>query len=96
MSDGQSVIRLVTDADMPPADQATLTQALHDWGDEHERPLIPALDDVNGDGIVDAYGLDDEGRLVYVSGVAMADTVLTPTGEGFETEPDAEYDEVSP
>lgn len=76
-------IRLVTDEDLPRADQENLIAALKQWIAEgtDPNPLIPALDDIDGDGIVDAYGLDGFGRLVYVSGLVTIDkTVLKSVG----------------
>lgn len=33
-----------------------------------ERPVVPLYSDVDGDGVPDFYGLDDDGALVLVSG----------------------------
>ncbi|MDF2915892.1 MAG: hypothetical protein K0S70_109 [Microbacterium sp.] len=40
-----------------------------------ESPLLPTDVDLDGDGIVDAFGLGDEGEIVFVSGVTLATTV---------------------
>lgn len=81
-----SSIRLVTDADLPRADQGNLIAALKQWqADGEDNPLIPTDVDVDGDGTADAYGLDAFGRLVYVSGANLADTVHQATGGDPET-----------
>lgn len=73
-------IRELTDED-----RATLTQSLLDRQAEGvERPLIPLNVDIDGDGIVDAFGLDAFGSLVLVSGVDIADTVAESDGSGTE------------
>jgi hypothetical protein len=80
-------IRRVTHQDVPLEDQAQLLISLRQWRDEgNPNPLIPTDVDVDGDGVVDAFGLDDAGQLVYVSGASLADTVMTAdqAGEGDE------------
>lgn len=46
-----------------------------------ENPLLPTDIDVDGDGITDSFGLDDEGNVIRVSGVSLDDTVYVATGE---------------
>ncbi|QOP64786.1 hypothetical protein SEA_DELAGARZA_27 [Microbacterium phage DelaGarza] len=45
------------------------------------RPLIPLDVDLDGDGIVDAWGLDDDGQVVLVSGCALTDTCYVSDGD---------------
>lgn len=67
---------------LDPADREELVRALAQWKAEGvENPTIPLDYDADGDGIVDAFGLDGDGNLVLVSGVALADTVAESTGE---------------
>lgn len=80
----KKVIRLVTDADLPRADQLNLIEALKAWSPDVSDPLIPVDADVDGDGKTDAYGLDSFGRLVFVSGADLTDTVFAADGSGFE------------
>ena len=44
-------------------------------------PRIPLDVDIDGDGIVDALGLDADGELVLIPGVALTETVYEATGE---------------
>lgn len=44
-------------------------------------PLIPADVDIDGDGIVDAFGLDENDEVIVISGVALEHTVFESTGE---------------
>jgi hypothetical protein len=43
-------------------------------------PLLPMEVDVNGDGIVDSFGLDADENVVVVPGVKLEDTVYESTG----------------
>lgn len=78
-------IRAVTDEDLPREDQAQLLACLVQWkADGQKNPLIPCDVDVDGDGIVDAYGLGPFGDLVYVTGATVKDTVYEADGSGLE------------
>ena len=44
-------------------------------------PLLPADVDVDGDGIVDSFGLDENDEVVVVSGVALEHTVYVSEGD---------------
>ena len=44
-------------------------------------PLLPADVDVNGDGIVDSFGLDENDEVVVVSGVALEHTLYVSDGD---------------
>jgi len=61
---------------LPDEDKAAIKAALLQWKkDGNENPLLPLDQDLNGDGITDAFGLDDKGELILVPGVEHADTV---------------------
>lgn len=47
-----------------------------------ENPLLPADVDVDGDGVVDAYGLDDNDNIIIVSGASLDATVFHSDGDG--------------
>lgn len=66
-------------------DQATLTAVLTTWRAEGvENPTLPIFDDIDGDGIPDFYGLDNNGELVIVSGATIDGSVYEATGEDDE------------
>lgn len=44
-------------------------------------PLLPADVDVDGDGIVDSFGLDENGEVIIVSGVHLEHTVYLSEGD---------------
>ena len=44
-------------------------------------PLLPADVDVDGDGIVDSFGLDENDEVVVVSGVALEHTLYVSEGD---------------
>lgn len=44
-------------------------------------PLLPADVDIDGDGICDAFGLDENDEVVIVSGVALEHTVYVSAGD---------------
>jgi hypothetical protein len=46
------------------------------------QPLIAMDVDVDGDGICDSFGLDDEDRLIVVHGVALEATTYKAEGGG--------------
>lgn len=43
-------------------------------------PLLPMDVDVNGDGIVDSFGLDADDNVIVVPGVKLEETVYESTG----------------
>ncbi|QGH73985.1 lysin A [Microbacterium phage Hiddenleaf] len=66
---------------LQPEDREIILAALRDWQqDGVERPLIPMDVDVDGDGIVDAWGLDSFGNLIVVSGIDLKETVYVADG----------------
>lgn len=79
------MIREVTTADLPEEDIAQLTACLLQWKrDGQNNPMIPCDADVDGDGLADAFALNGFGKLVFVSGVALGDTVYKADGSGLE------------
>lgn len=44
-------------------------------------PLLPADVDLDGDGTVDSFGLDENDEVVIVSGVALEHTVYVSEGD---------------
>lgn len=67
---------------LPEADKTQLKDILlaeRAAGVEH--PLLPLNVDLNGDGIADAWGLDEAGELTLVPGVALKDTVYKSEGD---------------
>lgn len=70
-------------ADMTLADEdrAEIKAILTHWRESGvENPLLPADVDLDGDGIVDSFGLDADGEVIVVSG-NIADTVYAAEGE---------------
>lgn len=45
------------------------------------RPLIPADVDLDGDGVCDSFGLDENDEVVIVSGVPLEETTYLSLGE---------------
>lgn len=70
--------------DLDEETAAVLRDALLAWRAEGVAdPTIP-IDDVTGDGIADAWALDENDDVVLRPGVAYADTVAESTGkDGF-------------
>lgn len=80
-----TTIRAVTEEDLPAADQAQLKACLLQWkASGQQNPIIPTDVDVDGDGIVDGYGLGPFGDLVYVTGAQLKDTTYEADGSGIE------------
>lgn len=46
-----------------------------------ERPLLPADVDLDGDGVCDAFGLDENDDVVLVSGVTLDGTLYVSEGD---------------
>lgn len=63
-------------------DQAAIRDILLAWKKEgNPNPLLPADVDVDGDGIVDSFGLDENDNVIIVHGVALAGTVYVSDGD---------------
>lgn len=46
-----------------------------------EKSLLPINVDIDGDGICDAYGLDENDEVILVSGASLTDTVYVSDGD---------------
>lgn len=68
--------------DISPAEQAELVSVLKEVRARGVIvPLLPMDVDVDGDGVCDAFGLDENDNLVIVSGVDLDLTLYEATGE---------------
>ena len=68
-------------------DKAAIVASLQAWqADGVANPLIPMNVDVDGDGIADSFGLDDNGNLIVVTSAPLKDTVFESAGGGVETD----------
>ena len=76
----------MADPKLSPEDEAAIRQILTNWRDEDgtENPLLPMEVDVDGDGIVDSWGLDDQGEVIFVPGCPLAETVFHADGDGLD------------
>lgn len=73
---------------LPRADREALKAILLAQREEGvERPLVPLNVDIDGDGIVDAFGLDDAGEVILVSGVELGDTCYVSDGDDIREVP---------
>lgn len=63
-----------------------IRESLLQWrADGYDFPVVPVYGDLDGDGIPDYYGLDDDGELIAVSGADMegrTNVELIDQGEG--------------
>ncbi|MCC4250727.1 hypothetical protein [Microbacterium testaceum] len=74
-------------ADITTRDESreAIRTALLGWkADGVATPIIPVYSDLDGDGVPDFYGLDDNDQLVQVSGVTVVDSVAVSDGSGIE------------
>ncbi|UDL16233.1 hypothetical protein SEA_KOZIE_37 [Microbacterium phage Kozie] len=63
-------------------DRAAIKGILEQWRDSGVlNPLLPIDVDVDGDGIADAWGLDENGDVVLVSGASLPYTVYASDGD---------------
>lgn len=68
--------------ELPEHDREQMKAALLAWrAAGNPDPMIPMDVDLNGDGIVDAVGLDEHGELVAVTNVSLTSTTYAATGE---------------
>lgn len=58
-----------------------ILQAERDKGNPN--PLLPADVDIDGDGIVDSFGLDSFGNVIVVSGKPLDETLFVSEGSIF-------------
>lgn len=69
-------------SELPDEDKAALRDSLLQWKVEgSESPTIPLDVDLDGDGVTDAYGLDENDELIFVSGVKLEETVYVSEGD---------------
>lgn len=74
---------MAADTTLTPEDERQILDILIAWrADGVENPLLPMDVDVDGDGIVDSWGLDENGALKVVHGVALEETVFRSDGDG--------------
>lgn len=74
-------------ADITTRDESreAIRTALLGWkADGVANPIIPVYSDLDGDGVPDFYGIDDNDQLVQVSGVTVVDSVAVSDGSGIE------------
>lgn len=72
-------------------DAAAIKAILLQWKSEgNPNPLLPADVDIDGDGIVDSFGLDENNNVIVVSGTKLEDTVYVADGEQSEDGGDSE------
>lgn len=84
MTDSNPLDRLTED------DRTALTTALKGMKESDPRPaqiVIPMDVDLDGDGKVDGWGLDDDNNLIFVSGVDVADTGYESDGHDITGQP---------
>lgn len=73
--------------ELPKEDRALIKQILVGYREEgNEHPLLPLNVDLDGDGITDAWGLDDNDDVVLVSGRPLAETVYVSDGNDIAEE----------
>lgn len=62
-------------------DEAEIKSILQTWKDAGtDNPLLPMNVDIDGDGLVDSFGLDEEGNIIVVLG-KLKDTVYESEGD---------------
>ena len=72
-------------------DAAAIKAILLQWKSEgNPNPLLPADVDIDGDGIVDSFGLNENNNVIVVSGTKLEDTVYVAEGEQSEDGGDSE------
>lgn len=71
-------------ADLTTSDEdlIAIKSILLQWKSEGiPNPLLPADVDIDGDGIVDSFGLDVDENVIVVPGAKLEDTVFESTGD---------------
>jgi len=72
----------MADVEVGAEDAQAIKEILLQWRSEGvENPLLPADVDLDGDGIADSFGLDENDELVVVRGVKLEDTVYVSEGD---------------
>lgn len=78
----------MADVTITREDADAIKGILLQWRSEgKENPLLPMDVDVNGDGIVDSFGLDENDEVVVVLGQKLEDTVYLSEGDDIGPEP---------
>lgn len=63
-------------------DLVAIKGVLESWkADGVANPLLPLNVDLDGDGLTDAYGLDENGEVILVPGTKIEDTVYVSDGD---------------
>ena len=74
---------MAAEPELTPEDREAIRAILTNWKAEGvENPLVPMDVDVDGDGVVDAWGLDEDGQVVVVHSTPLDDTVFQSDGDG--------------
>lgn len=73
----------MADLNLTPEDEAEIRDILLNWRAAGvENPVLPADVDIDGDGVEDGYGLDENDQVIIVSGVPLDETVFRSDGDG--------------
>ena len=68
-------------------DHVAIQQILLQWKAEgNENPLLPMDVDIDGDGIVDSFGLDADDNVIVVNSTKLEDTVYVSEGDDMKAE----------
>ena len=79
----------MADLTVTEEDQAAIKSILLQWKEEgNPNPLLPMDVDIDGDGIVDSFGLDENDEVIVVSGAKLEDTVYVSEGDDVDLEKD--------
>lgn len=73
----------MADLALTPEDEKQIRDILVAWREEGvAEPLLPMDVDVDGDGIVDSWGLGPDGSVVVVTSRSLEETVFRSDGDG--------------
>ena len=68
-------------------DHVAIQQILLQWKAEgNENPLLPMDVDIDGDGIVDSFGLDADDNVIVVNSTKLEDTVYVSEDDDMKEE----------
>jgi hypothetical protein len=71
--------------DLSPEDHDALVAVLKGWEEEGQlSPKLPLGYDVDQDGAIDAWALDEEGNLILTNVETIGETVFVSDGDGIE------------
>ncbi|QCG77498.1 hypothetical protein SEA_DIZZYRUDY_1 [Microbacterium phage DizzyRudy] len=72
----------MAEVEVSAEDATAIKSILLQWRSEGvENPLLPMEVDVNGDGVADSFGLDENDEVVVVLGSKLEDTVYVSEGD---------------